>query len=292
MTQTVLRTAVATDAMRRGRLSALAFLVLVVSGLAGCSEAPEGVPADTIDHSAPEVQVGTDTGAIQGVVVDETIAPVGGAQVALPQLDRTATTNEEGGFGFSDVAPGIYVVDAASPDHLGARQSIEVVAGEVSKVRVLLEIDPTPSPYHQVRYFEGYVGLWAPPGSYVVQLLVQNDTICRCEWTFQTPDAVTEFIYEALWTQTIVVPTLDQMYWELDSYVDGSLDHQEGDYSQSPVYVRLDRATYPPEADTWLARITPATTGGVFVQQSYELFITSFHFGPGPDEYSIVEGDV
>ena len=72
--------------------------------LAGCSDpaAPAGEPAAS---AAPS------TMAIVGLVQDEALAPVAGANVTLRLLDRTTTTDAAGSFRFDGLAASAYLVD-------------------------------------------------------------------------------------------------------------------------------------------------------------------------------------
>ncbi len=266
------------------RILPLLFIMVTFAGCAG--DAPEPVTDNPL--GLPDVEAGPDTGAIQGVVVDTAIVPIVGATITIGALGIELVTDENGGFGISDMEPGIYAVDVSAPLYLPAQQVVEVVAGQASKARILLQADPTPLPYHETLKYNGFVGLWAPGASYVVQLLFQNDTICRCQTMFSPGKDVTEFVFEAIWEPSLSVPTMDQMSWELDSYAHGSLDNQEGEYSTSPIYARLNRTLYSPAADEWLARITPGIGAGIYIQQSYEMFVSTFYHGAAPQGFSII----
>lgn len=262
----------------------LAMLVAVM--FAGCAaEAPEPVQHD----GTPDVEVDrkATTGAIAGIVVDETITPIAGANISIQNSALWTLSDEDGGFAFEDVPPGVYFLEATSTQHSTTATSVEVKAGELSKARVLMKTEFRPEPYLNTVKHDGFVGLWLPGPSYVVQLLYPDENICDCQMQIYPDGNITDFVFEAFWDATVTVPELDQMSWELDSYIGDSLDHQEGEYAESPIYGMVPRETYSAQADNWLARVTPGIAAGFYIQQRYEMFVTSFHIDDAPDGWSI-----
>jgi hypothetical protein len=258
---------------------------MLTAMLAGCSDAPATEPTSSFD--APDATTTATTGGIRGVVIDPTITPVIGAAVMLDGTKVATETDDAGGFAFSDVEPGIYFIAVQSDGHLSAQQSVEVTAGFVEKVRIMVQIDQRPAPYHQSLKFDGFIGLWAPGPSYVVQLVYPDDDVCKCQMQVHPDGNISNFVFEAFWEASVTVPEFEDMSWEFDSYEGESLDNQEGEYAPSPIYGNLDRELYSQNSDNWLARVTPGIAAGVYVQQNYEMFVTSFHLAPGPDGWSI-----
>lgn len=130
-------------------------LALSLAWLAGCSEAPE---ADLGD--APGLEVTDSTGGIRGVVVDDRIRPVADASVKVtgPGVERGTTTDAEGRFAVTALAPGSYFVTVSSPVHREVQSSAEVVAGveDPPLVRVQLERLFTQDPYSVQVVREGF----------------------------------------------------------------------------------------------------------------------------------------
>ncbi len=124
------------------RLRVLA--IAVVAMLAGCSEAPvelEQEPPTFKDAKATDT-----TGAIKGVVVNDTIVPVNGATVSL-NTGETFETGPDGAFVFNDLAPGVYFVTARAPNHGEAQTSADVVAGSAGdSLRLMIPFTPPPVP--------------------------------------------------------------------------------------------------------------------------------------------------
>jgi hypothetical protein len=86
------------------------------------------------------VQATPTTGVIRGIVVDQAVHPIVGANVTLTNPPQTVTTNDAGAFGFEDLEPGTYFFKV---DHKGYSQiqaSAEVVAGEGSPAPVRIQM--------------------------------------------------------------------------------------------------------------------------------------------------------
>ncbi|WP_188504694.1 SusC/RagA family TonB-linked outer membrane protein [Parapedobacter pyrenivorans] len=75
----------------------------------------------------------TQTGGIQGKVVDESQAPLAGASVHIAELNRQAGTNEQGLYTFTDVPDGTYVVTVSFIGYEQAEQTV-TVSGSVQTI--------------------------------------------------------------------------------------------------------------------------------------------------------------
>jgi hypothetical protein len=118
-----------------------AFLALL---LAGCSDPP------AVDAVAAQAEAA----ALTGVVVDNAIRPVAGAQVRLPALDNGTTTAADGTFRFDGLAPGAVALEVSKPGYITATLTA-TVGGDL--VRVQLEPSPSGIPYVVALSFEGFI---------------------------------------------------------------------------------------------------------------------------------------
>lgn len=133
---------------------ALAVLMMLAVGLAGCSDGggkdPAPDPTDELGLEATDT-----TGVIRGVVVDERIVPIAGATIKLLADGQVVQTTANGAFGFDGLDPGTYFVEASKAGFSPVQQGIEVVAGESEPpvARFLLAADSS----FVAPYFEGFV---------------------------------------------------------------------------------------------------------------------------------------
>lgn len=140
--------------------STVALLLTVV--LAGC--AAGGAEPDSVQPSL-SVDPGGDTGGIEGSVVDDSLTPVGAAQVAVTTSTGVfqALTGETGGFMITGVPAGRHTLFAAALGYDSVAKSVEVIAGQVTTVSLSLSPLPVIEPYVELfgpydGYFECRIG--------------------------------------------------------------------------------------------------------------------------------------
>ncbi len=142
----------------------LVVFTMAAVALAGCTGGDgdaSGVPNDV---SGP-ADVTDDTGGIQGLVLSDEGLPVAGAQVALGTDGDATTTDEQGRFTFSGVAPGSYQLFVQKLGFQTIGRSISVQAGDVTEVEVTVSAIQVAEPYHLTLNQEGLFGCglsWRP----------------------------------------------------------------------------------------------------------------------------------
>ncbi len=138
--------------------SIAAILLLIAIAFSGCSEASEVPPNVEGPTKAEEGLQATDsTGVIRGVVVDDAIAPLAGVTVSIKALELSATTLDDGSFGFADLEPGVHVLQASKPGYT-TTQSTATVEAAIDKppiVRIQLPLAPGTAPYIVPYQFDG-----------------------------------------------------------------------------------------------------------------------------------------
>ncbi len=255
-------------------LGFLAVAALVMSGCSG-SESKEPGP----DFPPPEAGRGN----IFGVVVDDAIRPIVGANLSLPGLGLTTTSDVNGEFTFTDLAPGTYLITATAVNYVAVQTAADVVAGEAVRTKVQLRFDPTPKPYPLTWHLDGLMQVWGGYGQYILEEFTPNGTgSCACR-VFATPDLnATSYVYEAYWQHSLPDPgELAEYYW----IVNGS-GIRDDDYCFSPCITYGDLEDFE-QGGTMYARLDgPDFT--VAAQQKFQLFFTVWHHGEAPDGWTVV----
>lgn len=121
------------------RHAAMAMFLVVL--LAGCAGGNAGTPASVAEPSSvvtADGELSADAGQIVGVITDEALLPLAGAQVAILTSDLVATTDDAGAFAFQNLAAGSYQIAAAALGYSSAAQAVEVIATETTTVNFLL----------------------------------------------------------------------------------------------------------------------------------------------------------
>jgi hypothetical protein len=301
------------------RLPVLLAALLLTALLAGCSGGGGGDDPDQVDDSDFEdldLSATSSTGVIRGVVVDDAIRPIAGARLSLPVggAPRTATSSDEGLFGFDGLEPGTYFVSASKPGYLPAQTSVEVVAGvrDPPIVRILLGTDTSfRSPYYEQYTFEGFIecstGVSHPSVGYAYysacsgnDQLFPNDKFATSYVLTGHPEMVqSEMVWDS--TQAVSESLSHNFYYEDDGEQDGYKDLTvEGpsplvntmDAEVSKEYVEgLDYE----EGDELLLQMrmfTTATDGtgaALTIQQRFTVYTTIFYGYTPPGGWRLMD---
>lgn len=275
----------------RGSLIAL---LIALAALSGCAEDPSDEDLLKLaDGTTLELGEGTSAtlGAIAGVVVDEAIRPVEGANLATTG-GLSATSDANGVFRLGNLEPGLYILNVQAPGFLPAQTSAEVVADATSTLKVQMLRDLSPTPYHLTYQYEAYMQAWGTIGQWAVEVIAPTP-FCDCTYTFTPEPGPQTILFEAFWDPTVPDPAgLSEFYWEM---VAGESDWIQSGYCTNPCRVEvplestdaLDGTVVPfPEGATFEVRIS-GPDAWVAYQQQVTLFTTLFHNGPAPEGWTI-----
>lgn len=267
---------------RRPAISLLVVAVLV----AGCS----GNKPDETPSEAPEQGVGS----IAGVVVDEAIRPVVGANVTVLVAGiAPVVASENGGFAFEGLAPGTYILSASAPGFLTVQSTATVVAGATADVRLQMPADASPVPYHTTLSYHGFMAAYAGQAQSEGQAaLGQFWPGCDCGFSFILDRHPTNAVFEATWELTTPDPAGQANFGYQFLYGD---DHRPIDFGGcfSPCYSFVE--------EKLLAPLQPGVEAHVLmtgpdaypvVNQAFDMYLTLFYNGPAPEGWSLVNGDV
>lgn len=175
---------------------------MVVVALSGCVAEQAGDAADSA--SGPGDVAGSDTGAIAGVVVDESLTPVPGVQVALLNDESVAkVTDESGAFEISGLAPGTYTVAVQKLGYDSGVKKVSVQAGETAEIQfTLTQVRVLVEAYTELLIGEGYFAC----GAYTPVVTWGN--LHACVWDEHKP----RYRFEA--DKTHFMGILQEIVWE------------------------------------------------------------------------------
>lgn len=133
--------------------------------LAGCTQDQDDASIDDdVDPGAFDelgLEGDGDLGIIKGVVFDGAVRPLADADVLLlgNGENRTATTTEQGVFGFDRLPPGVYQMTVSKSGYSTVSQDVDVEAGvlDPSVTKFLLTIDAAQRPFYVFKDFRGYI---------------------------------------------------------------------------------------------------------------------------------------
>lgn len=118
------------------RLGTLLIVAVLLAGCAkGGAKSEEPTSTNAVQVSGESLP---DAGSIEGIVVDESVAPIQGAVVSLEGLEGQAVTDEAGAFFFNNLAPGSYNLFVAKLGFEASAKKVDVVANQPTKVTASL----------------------------------------------------------------------------------------------------------------------------------------------------------
>jgi hypothetical protein len=264
---------------------ALAAALLLAALLAGCSGGDGGRGGLTVGGRTVSISAAPQAGkgALAGVVVDEAIRPVAGANVSVAG-QVVATTRDDGAFVLDALDPGSLILVVAAPGFLPIQTSAEVVAGETASVRVLLPRDNRPVPYHVTYSHDGFMQAWGGLGQYYVEETADGGSgLCDCRVTFALEPNSTMLVYEAYWEDTVPDPGAQADYYWVVTQPTGTGD--EAGYCRSPCVQRVGLKEYDPAAATYARLDGPDTWPEA--QQTFQLFVTVWANGAAPEDWTL-----
>lgn len=294
-------------------MRALAALLLLVALLAGCSgkAPPKESTADPLkqaDFTDLDLAATATKGVIRGIVVDDSIRPIVGANISLTPGGLNAKSTAEGTFGFDDLEPGTYFIHVSKVGYTATQSSADVVAGvdDPPVIKMLLVATPDSRPYFVVDKQEGFMTC----GVAVVASSVGCDT--------STADTFGDRVY--FLENFTILPTWTQgeLVWEQTQVAGGGFIWQiarpgtndyysGGETGGSPLLASIDTATLEKNKDNILKEgveyrvfggpnencAVPGTYGcGLTLDQKFTAYMHSFfNFMPPEGWRFTVDGD-
>lgn len=273
------------------RAAAVAGLLATLA-LAGCTGGGPGkdAPSDPFASLTEGAKPRDGMGAISGVVVDAAIRPLQGANVTLVGTGETVATGEGGGFRFEAVEPGVHFLQVGARRHEETQVSVEVAAGQVAPVRVLLVPLEGAEPYRMTMQFRGHIDLYVGFAQFAAEVVAPGTLQCTCSWVFETDPGLQTIVYEAVGASSVAnpgTPVTDDgdAYWELISQ--GGQGDIASEYDDFPFSFHFGNATFPEHGSLFLARIT----GGALPSgtMDYDLFVTLWYHEEAPAGWTLFD---
>lgn len=133
----------------------VACLIVTTILLAGCAAKD---PIDAATSADPQGALYDDeTGAIVGVVVDDSLLPIADAAVLLDG-DASAVTAEDGSFRFASLTPGEHALAVSKQGYGTSDAYADVLAGSLVEITVTLVPVATLAAYHETKIVAGLIG--------------------------------------------------------------------------------------------------------------------------------------
>ena len=273
-------------------MRSISVLVLASLLLAGCSDGGPKAGATDVPASVQDVEVTSTTGAIRGVVIDETITPIVAATITLAGLERTASTADDGGFVFNGLEPGDYFLSASKAGYATVQSTATVRAGvEPPLVKIQLSRLAGTEAYANTQQWSGFTQcavsvsvVFAQACGVVDDRFIQYfaidsiPTFMQAEMHWQSTQAVTPKLqlnfYQSGTTDWKAVagvsPLLLTAYG--DEFVEAKTENAtDNPMRVSPPYLQCSGGVTNP------ASCDPQTVAIVNVNQAYEVFLTQFY---------------
>lgn len=304
---------------------------LLVVGLAGCSEeSEEGGEEPTDDAFADfDYEVDDDHGVILGVVVDHAIMPVPDALVRVVGQDGlTATTDGEGRFVIEKVPAGSHILNASKLNFKPIQVSVAVEAAvdDPDIVKIRMESRFSQQPFMQDETFRGFITcgydvnvasslclndytrfipIIGDDGGIAPQL--QETGLDDRDHDYAIGDGWQTHIVEMHWVPSS--QSTSERMSAIVSHFPRPATHWYGQAGgEVPVLLRIEQGVQhedtggsepsmiPPEGRDdmhFFAAVdtNPGEPIAVAVQQSFEVFFSTFYYGKPPEGWSLVAGD-
>ncbi len=277
--------------MPRDRLDCVRHVVvLAMILLAGCSQSE---PAEPVLDDSPDAL------GIRGVVVDNAIIPIAGANVTITGTNFTATTDDDGLYEVPVAAPGSLELRISKDGFIPVTSIVTLNEGDgIIDHQTILEAIPYLEPSSEVKQWDGLIqcGVRTPEGAFAlcaVGGLLGDDSEERYE-EIDTPPTIVQS--ELIWTHTQTLgESLRLMY--TDDHREG-LDNYRVAQGTSPIAVRADNKTLQFKHLDTQGLFIRVYTGdyqdlgvSLTLQQTFQVFTSVYHNYAPPEDWMFVDSD-
>lgn len=174
-------------------------LCVAIPALSGC--VAEEAKAVTSTPTAAEPTVASDTGSIAGKTLNEEQLPIEGVGVVIAETRNSTKSDAVGAFTFNGMPPGTYTILTGRAGFKEAAKKVEVRAGEITEVRIILKEVALPEAWVSVdRQSRAMLA-----GSYVAAYPNDVQTWNQKWSTKDDPLALEDLLLEADWNPTTLL---------------------------------------------------------------------------------------
>ncbi len=235
------------------------WILAVLSALltAGCLGLG-GQETEDEDLARQRAAVTEDLGGIEGVVTDEAVQPIEGANVTLAQLGETTQTAQDGSYAFSRLQPGTYTLVFRAEDFISTEQTVDVRAGSATPVDVILthlaEQDAFTQQLELAGFFEcgfevGYnVSVGPVNEDFFLGLALcavgGNATNDQFNHLFSLEAPLDTLVHEMTWDAQNRFSDWMTVRMEVEGFANDGIGTIYRTQGPSPIQVRLDNATW------------------------------------------------
>jgi hypothetical protein len=256
--------------------------ILLTMLLAGCAADAPRSEAKAITSSAPPATASLDTGAISGLTLNDEALPLAGARIGISPGTAEITSDAEGRFSFSELAPGTYALVVERVGYESTGRKAEVRAGEVTYVNLTLKPIVIAEPYVEPLIFNGYIRY----GNALVDILTSTFEIPGCEkcvFKFKINETVQSVVFEVTFKPTLPPPVTATLYTQ--TYGGGAVG--------GPVYINKDLADREKvQVDKkWkdvenIHQLLFCGRESVCLEQRYTEYVSMFHHSMPPETFT------
>lgn len=260
--------------------------------LAGCAH-PSAIITDPLASEEAQATVDGETGAIQGKVLDEELAPLAGADITIATVKRTTQTDAHGAFSMGGLPAGRFDVVAQHFGHVSATRVVQVTLDAVAEVSFQLRSYTLPGNESllEVDEYRGFINC-------SLGLVVQRVPYV-CDWTGNANVSVTKRIHHN------ATAFIGELEWNATSSASQELELQLATgcwqcdnprkAGPSPLVNRVEMpiTNQNPDANytmSWNVRGPYNQTGAplpaIVLQQSFTLYTSLFYLQKAPKDYS------
>jgi hypothetical protein len=271
-------------------------LVSILVLMAGCSGGSHKASAKNSLAPAPPATVTSDTGSVEGLVVDAEQAPIAAVDVALVELTQSIKSDAAGRFVFNNLPPGAYKLVAQRLGYESFAKKVDVGVANVTRVTVVLHVLSIPvEPFVTVLPFKGFIQCGANPLFPVNACgAATGQDKDRFVFPIDRNQSFKEVVIELVW-KPATAATGQELEIELCDDVSANQEplcfnanYWKYHTSGSPNVMRREDLPVKTKAEFLAGVAAGLTETSVAFQQDFNLYVSVCYVAKCADDYSVI----